>query len=359
MPYLVDVQPVFPEYKYSQKEIKDRLKTIWNQKMSRPERLDKILDNVLVDERKLSMPIEKYFEKMTFGERNDVFIEVAVDLAEKASRQILDKYNIDASEISSLWSNTVTGFAIPSLDARLMNRLNFKPNTKRMPLLGLGCMAGVSGINRVSDYLKAYPKEVALFFSVELCSMTFQIEDISLANIISTCLFGDGAAAVLLVGDEHPLASKAQLKWIGSESVFFPNTEDMMGWKIDETGLSIQLSKSVPQITEVEIPKLVKKFLEANQLSSDQIHSYFAHPGGPKVLLAMEQALNLEEGALHFSWDSLKANGNMSSVSVLDILHRHLRAEEKIKSQERTYSMSIAMGPAFSAEVGLFKWNYE
>lgn len=354
MPFLVDIQTQFPANYYSQTDIKERLLDLWKDDIRNIGRVEKILDNVLVEGRHLATPIEEYFENGDFGHRNDKFINCAVNLATQAVSDLLFKYDLKADQVSSLWSNTVTGFAIPSLEARVMNRIQFASDTKRMPMMGLGCMAGVAGINRVCDYLKGHPKEAAIFFSVELCSLTFQMQDLSVANIVSTCLFGDGAAAVLLVGDEHPLADKAKLEWKNSQAAFFPDTEDMMGWKVSEKGLSITLSKSVPQITQEQVPVLVEKFLEKTQVSKKQIQSYFAHPGGPKVLLAMEEALGLGSGDLNHSWESLKQNGNMSSVSVLDIMSRHLQRGSL--SQEQPYSISVAMGPAFSAEVGLFQW---
>lgn len=355
MPYLVNIQTAFPENYYSQAVVKEKLLGLWKDEVRNLERVEKILDNVLVEGRHLAMPVEQYFDEASFGQRNDQFIKSSVGLATEAISNLLFQYDLSAKQIGSIWSNTVTGFAIPSLEARVMNKIAFDPSTKRIPMLGLGCMAGVAGINRACDYLKGAPQEAALFFSVELCSLTFQMKDLSLANIVSTCLFGDGAAAVLLVGDEHPLASQAKLKWIDSLSAFFPETEDMMGWQVDEQGLSIQLSKSVPQITEEQIPRLVNNFYERANIKSDEIRSFFAHPGGPKVLMAMEEALGLGAGDLNHSWESLKHNGNMSSVSVLDIMSRHLQEEQQ--PNDKPYSLSVAMGPAFSAEVGLFEWK--
>lgn len=360
MPYLVDIQTAFPKNYYSQEVVKQKLIDLWKDEVKNIDRVEKILDNVLVDGRHLAMELNEYFEPSDFGKRNDRFIKVALELANEAVSKLLFNHGIKAKEIKSLWSNTVTGFAIPSLEARLMNQLAFEPDTKRTPLMGLGCMAGVSGVNRVCDYLKGAPAEAAVFFSVELCSLTLQTQNFSLANIVSTCLFGDGSAAVLLVGDDHPLAGKAALKWTDSECAFFPNTEDMMGWQVDQRGLTVQLSKSVPQITEDKVPSLVEGFLNKNNLNREDLGSFFAHPGGPKVLSAMEKALGLGQGDLSFSWDSLKEKGNMSSVSVLDITARQIKdylIGDSAKRLKGKHALSVAMGPAFSSEVGLFKWN--
>ena len=355
MPALVDISLSFPKNYYEQKDLIKELQENWKGKLTNLNRVETIHENVLVKGRHLAMPIKEYFKPKSFTERNQCFIETSVDLATDAISQLLTKYNLKPQDISSLWSNTVTGFAIPSLEARVMNRLPFSGDTKRVPILGLGCMAGAAGINRVSDYLKAYPHEAVLFFSVELCSLTLQLEDVSVPNLISTGLFGDGAACVLMVGDEHPLYHNAPLKWLGSKSVFFPDSETVMGWDVGEHGLKIILSKSVPRVTEEELPQPLESFLSSHGLKLNQIDSFFAHPGGPKVLTAMEKVLDLPNFGLKHSWDSLAENGNMSSVSVLDILKRHI--DHKTPELKDRLALSMAMGPAFSAEMGLFKWN--
>lgn len=358
MASIVSIEMAFPDYSYDQGEIIDSLVKIWSQKVKNTNRLRSIQENVLVGSRHLSMPLEDYFKGLSFGERNKRFIKAAVAMAESAALSTLEKSGLNPHDISSIWSNTVTGFAIPSIEARLMNKIPFGPHTKRVPIMGLGCMAGVAGINRVSDYLKAYPKEAALFISVECCSLTFQLEDISVANLVSTGLFGDGCAVVLMVGDEHPLAHQAPLKHLSSRSVFFPDTEDVMGWDVGETGLKIILNKNVPDVTENQLSGPLQTFLKDHSIELADLGSIFAHPGGPKVLLAMEKILDLPQGGLTHSWASLKEKGNMSSVSVLDILKRHIdEYYHNQKSRKGSLGLSLAMGPAFSAEIGLLKWN--
>lgn len=357
MPKIVTVETAFPKYRYSQKDIIESLKSLWKKKVKNLKRLETIQENVLVGNRNLCMPLQSYFQAMTFGERNSTFISNAVAMAAEASLKALEMAEIFPEDISTIWSNTVTGFAIPSLEARLMNVIPFSEKTKRVPLLGLGCMAGAAGINRVSDYLIAYPKEAALFISVEACSLTFQLEDVSVANLVSTGLFGDGCAAVLMVGDQHPLADEAPLEVLKSRSVFFPDTEDVMGWDVSESGLKIILNKNVPDVTENQLAGPLKDFLTENNLKASDLASILAHPGGPKVLLAMEKVLGLPEKGLKHSWESLNEHGNMSSVSVLDIFKRHIwDYHSNDRSLKGQYALSIAMGPAFSAEMGLLKW---
>lgn len=358
MAFLVDIKTSFPKHYYNQEELTGALLKVWGDKIKNHARIETLQKNVLVESRHLSMPLEGYFEEMTFGQRNKLFIEVATEIGRKAISDVLEANNLNPEDISSIWSNTVTGFSIPSLEARIMNLLPFKTDTKRVPMMGLGCMAGVAGINRVSDYLLGHPKEAVIFFSVECCSLTFQMGDLRVANLLSTALFGDGAAAVLMVGDEHPLAFEAPLELKDSLSIFFRDSEDTMGWDVSEKGLSIILNKNVPEVTERELPGPMNKFLSERKISLSEIKSFFAHPGGPKVMLALEKVLDLPEGGLTHSWESLKKNGNMSSVSVLDIFLRNLELYRKNPEDYRGHlAMSVAMGPAFSAELGLFKWN--
>jgi alkylresorcinol/alkylpyrone synthase len=353
MPFLVDIETSFPENYYSQQELIEKIKLAWKDKVKNLGRVENIHSNVLVKGRHLALPVEEYFSIKSFDEKNSQFITSAVGLGQQAITKLLSKNQLKAEEISSLWSNTVTGFSIPSLEARIMNLIPFSRKTKRVPLLGLGCMAGVAGINRVADYLKSYPDEAVIFFSVELCSLTFQMSDFSVANFISTGLFGDGAAAVLMVGDKHQLAKKAPLKWLASESVFFNNTEQVMGWQVGEQGMKIILGKGVPEVTEKELPGPLVEFLKSQGLNKIDIADFFAHPGGPKVLLAIEKVLALGQGELKHSWESLAENGNMSSVSVLDIFKRQLDSK---KHKSKNKALSLAMGPGFSAEIGLFEW---
>lgn len=355
MSYLIDIETAFPKNYYEQEELIDSLKKLWGTKFFNPDRIEQFHRNVLVGGRHLALPLERYRELKSFKEKNDAWLEVASDLAYEATEKILQRFGLEASEISLIASTTVTGIAVPSLEARLMNRLPFKNSTKRVPLFGLGCLAGAAGLNRIFDYLEGHPKEAALFISVELCSLTLQPDDFSVANLVSTGLFGDGGAVALQVGAEHPLRKEAKLKWRGGLSRFFPDSERVMGWDVVDSGFKIVLSKNVPEITLRELPQMTKDLLDEFHATQSDLSFYMAHPGGPKVLEAMEQALGLGKGALELSWDSLKRYGNMSSTSVLFI------TKETLKSPRPKGSLGLmaAMGPAFCAELGLYEWARE
>jgi alkylresorcinol/alkylpyrone synthase len=232
-----------------------------------------------------------------------------------------------------------------------MNVIPFSPSTKRLPLFGLGCLAGVAGINRVADYLRGYPQEAALLLSTELSSLTLQLKDISAANLVSTGLFGDGAAAVLLVGDRHPLAPKAPLRIEEGRSTFFPDTERVMGWDVVDSGFKVVLDSKVPQVVLDHFPQAVEGLLQDHGLKKKDLRFFIAHPGGPKVLIAMEQSLGLGVGELKLSWESLKTHGNMSSASVLFVLNEAL----KNLPPPGAWGLMASMGPAFCAEITLLK----
>jgi len=239
---------------------------------------------------------------------------------------------------------------VPSIEARLMNRLGFAADCRRLPLFGLGCVAGAAGIARANDYLEGHPTHAALLLCVELCSLTFQPDDMSVANLIACGLFADGAACVLLVGDDHPLASKAKLRIEATRSVLFPNTEAVMGWDIVDTGFRIVLSGQVPELAQTALAHGIRAFLSANGLHPSQITRWVAHPGGPAVIDAMERGLELPHGALDRSRDCLARIGNLSSASVLVILRESLAAD-----QSRGPALLLAMGPGFCAELLLLR----
>ena len=246
---------------------------------------------------------------------------------------------------------SVTGIASPTVDARLVNRMGLSPNIKRVPIFGLGCVAGAAGISRAADYVRAYPGQVAALLAVELCSLTIQRDDLSIANLISAALFGDGAAAVLVTGSEREAEGPEIL---ATRSVFYPQTEHVMGWDISEKGFTIVLSPEVPAMVERHWAHDVDEFLGDMGLSRKDIGSWILHSGGPKVLEAMAATLNLPDGALDASWECLRQVGNISSVSVLLVLeevmnHRH--------PAPGTLSLLGAMGPGFCSELVLLRWS--
>jgi alkylresorcinol/alkylpyrone synthase len=234
-----------------------------------------------------------------------------------------------------------------------MNRIPFSRGMKRLPLFGLGCLGGAAGIARTADYLQGHPQEAVILFAVELCSLTIQRDDLSLANLVASGLFGDGAAAVLMVGDDHPLARRGLPRVIDSQSQFFPGTEHIMGWEVTNSGFKVLLSADIADLARSEVRPAMEDFLGRHDLTIPDIDRWLVHPGGPKVIQALEDGLGLPHAALTLSRETLAEAGNISSASVLLILDKTMK-RTRPKSGEA--GLLMAMGPAFSAELVLLRW---
>jgi len=302
-----------------------------------------------VEGRYLVLPLQAYPPK-SWGEANDHWIEAALDLGVQAICHAMTQAGVAAQDIGAFFFVSVTGIASPSIDARLINRMGLNRRVKRIPIFGLGCVAGAAGIARAADYVKAFPHEIALLLSVELCSLTVQQDDFSTANLISSGLFGDGAAAVMVSGSGRE-ADGPEI--IATRSIFYPNTEHVMGWDISEKGFKIVLSRDVPEVVLANLGRDVDEFLEDHKLSRRDIGSWIIHTGGPKVLEAAELALDLHHGELDVSWQCLRKTGNLSSASVLFVL------EETMKNRRPapgTWGILAAMGPGFCSELILLRW---
>lgn len=345
-----------PPHYYDQETLLAALQELWGQRFYNEERLERLHRHVLVGGRHLSLPIDSYRSLQTWGDANSAWIRVALEVGEGAVREALTGADLQPADVDALIFVTVTGVATPSLDARLMNRLGLKPQVKRMPIFGLGCVAGAAGVARAADYVRAFPDQVCVLLSVELCSLTLQREDLSIPNLIATGLFGDGAAAVVVTGEErtgreeprHPAP-----RVVATRSVFYPETEDVMGWDISERGFQIILSADVPKLARERLRADVDAFLSDQGLGRKDVIRWICHPGGPKVLDAMEEGLELPPGALDVTWRSLREVGNLSSTSVLLILQDTL---ENDPPPEGSHGLLLAMGPGFCSELVLLRW---
>jgi alkylresorcinol/alkylpyrone synthase len=346
---IASVASAFPEHYHGQAQVSEVLERRWELDAEAARRLRALHRNCGVEGRHSVLPLERYFEIERFGEFNDLWIESALELGERAIRAALERAGLEAREIELFLFTTVTGLAAPSLDARLMNRIDFKSDTRRMPLFGLGCVAGAAGIARAADFLAARPRGAALVLSVELCSLTFQRADQRPAHVISTGLFGDGAAAAVLVGAQREAAGP---RILASRSVFYPDTERVMGWDIGERGFSLVLSPDVPAIARERLGPDVDDFLSEQGLTRSAIAFWACHPGGPKVLEAAGESLGVSREDLGLSWDSLRRVGNLSSASVLHVLERTLAERPPARGSK---GLLLAMGPGFCSELVLLE----
>lgn len=350
MPKIAGVASAFPKHYYRQEQIAHALKKNWEGKIENPQVLDRLLSRVGVEGRHLALPIERYEQLSTWGQANDAWMEVAEELGAQSLCRALTRAGLEPTDIDAIFFTSVTGIASPSIDAKLINRMGLSRNIKRVPIFGLGCVAGAAGIARAADYVRAYPDQVAALVSVELCSLTWQREDLSVANIISSGLFGDGAASVVITGSDLPQPGPTILD---SRSAFYPGTEDVMGWDISEKGFQIVLSPDVAKVIQENLAQDVDAFLAGNGLKRSDIANWVMHTGGPKVLEATAAALELPEGALDASWQCLKSVGNLSSASVLLVLDEVIRRKHPVPG---TYAILAAMGPGFCAELVLLRW---
>ncbi len=342
----------FPEHYYDQQALRRGLQQLWGHKFHNPARLEQLHHNVLVGGRHLALPMEAYPGLRSFTDANDAYIRCAVDLGARAVTDALERAGLGPRDLDHLMFASVTGLATPSVDARLMNRLPLRQDVKRTPIFGLGCVAGAAGVARAADVLRGFPDQVAVLLSVELCSLTLQTGDLSIPNLIASGLFGDGAAAAVLVGGER-VGRPAGPRVLATRSVFYPHSEDVMGWEITAGGFRVVLSARVPDVVRQHIRGDVDRFLGEHGLTLDQVGRFICHPGGPKVLEAFEQALGLPREALQVTWDSLARVGNLSSASVLLVLRDTM---EGASPEPGTYGLMIAMGPGFCSELVLLRW---
>src|SRR5271154_2324434 len=331
---IASVGTAYPPHRYSQAAISEALTARWQDRMEEPRLINRLFVNCGVAFRNLVFPLHVYENLSGFGPTNAAWIAAPVELGEKAITSPLNR-------------------------ARLSNIMPFPTSIKRTPIFGLGCVAGAAGISRASDYVRAFPDQYALLLSVELCSLTWQDNDQSIANLISCGLFGDGAAAVIIAGSETPLARRSCPTCISgprvldTRSTFYRDTEHIMGWSIGDMGFKIILSPEVPKVVNEHLRGNVETFLAENGLTLDDISSFIFHSGGPKVLEAMETTLDLPPNALEPSWRSLREVGNLSAASVLAVLEDVL---VNSRGEPGTYSILAAMGPAFCSELVLLKW---
>lgn len=349
---IASVFGVLPPHRYGQRQVTDALVGMGlDRTAGRSALLDRLHDSARVRTRHLTLPLERYGTLSGFGEANDVFIDAALDYGTAAVKGALAEAGLSPTDVDLVISTSVTGLAVPSIDARIAGGLGLRQDVKRVPVFGLGCVAGAAGIARMYDYLRAWPDQVAVLLSVELCSLTLQRDDFSTANLVASALFGDGAAAVVACGDEHPLAAGPEV--VATRSRLYPDTERVMGWDVKDTGFQIVLGADVPDVVRRHLAGDVTTFLADHGLEPADVTAWVCHPGGPKVLDAVQDALGLPDDALELTWRSLAEIGNLSSASVLHVLRDTLRLRPPPAG---TPGMLLAMGPGFCAELVLLRW---
>ncbi len=342
-PSVAGVAVKFPPHRYTQDETVGALTDFAGQEFRR------FALTSGVEFRNMALPLSGYGKLSDFTEANNAYVEIALDLSEQALLAALDEADVKPSDVDIVFSTTVTGLAVPTLEARLASRVGLRQDVKRVPLFGLGCVAGAAGLARVYDYLRAYPDHVAVLLAVELCSLTVQREDRSIPNLLASSLFGDAAGVVVVTGaDRTPVGPRV----LATRSRTYPDTEDVLGWNIGTSGFQIVLSVEISTIVEKYLGDDIREFLADQGLTTTDVSTWLLHAAGPKVIDAVEHVLELPPDALERTRISLRDNGNLSSVSVLDIL----RATMADPPSPGSIGLMIAMGPGFSAELVLLSW---
>jgi alkylresorcinol/alkylpyrone synthase len=371
MSRIESVRSAFPAHRYPQRELTRAVTAIAEAAGGlRPRQralVERLHANAEVDTRYTVFPIDRY----EAGEAvpaaggpsaNDRYIEEATALGEQALRSALAGSGLVAADLDLLIVTSVTGVAVPSLDALLIPRLGLRPDIKRLPVFGLGCVAGAAGLARLHDYLLAWPGQSAALLAVELCSLTWRASAMETADLVASALFGDGAAAVVASGEEtapqappgpgRPARARTP-RVIATRSEVYPDSTGTLGWRLVPEGFRIVLTAELAEIVERRLNGSVTAFLGDHGLTVDDISRWICHPGGPKVLDATQKALELPDSALALSRRSLAAAGNMSSVSVLHILELTVDADPP---EPGSFGLMIGLGPGVSAELLLLRW---
>jgi len=351
MSRIVAVAPALPEHAYSQSDITAELSGLITHDATKRAVLERFHAASGIGTRHTVLPLEHYRDLKGFGDANDIWIREGTALAARAVAAALAAAGLAADDVDYLFFTSVTGIAAPSIDARLVPELGLRSNVKRVPSFGLGCVAGAAGLARVHDYLLGHPDDIALLVSVELCSLTLQRDDDSVANFVASGLFGDGAAAVVVAGADR--AAQLGLPGpdiLGTRAALYPDSASVIGWDIGGTGFRILLTAAVSDTIDANIAEDVRGLLAEHSIDRADVGAWIAHPGGPRVLEAFERGLDLHRDDLAPSWRSLDAVGNLSSSSVLHVL------ADMLGQPAGTHGVLFALGPGVTSEYVLLRW---
>lgn len=357
MPKIIAVETAVPQYSISQEEAKEFAKYLFNGKFKDMDRLLKIFENTQIAKRHFCVPIEWFRYNHSFEEKNKIYVENAIQLAIEAINKLISKNNVDLDMVSHIFYISSTGISTPSIDAHLINlsEFSFSPHIKRTPIWGLGCAGGAAGLARAYEYVLSFPKEMALVIALEIGELAFFKEDFSKSNFIASSLFADGAAVVLLAGDDVQIENPSlanNINILGSLSTIWRDSLDVMGWDVQNEGLKVIFSKDIPTIIKNDLKKSVDYFLQKNKLSYSDITNYVLHPGGAKVIEAYQEVFNIPDNKLNECKIVLNQYGNMSSPTVLFVLKEMMEQN----TFEKGYGLLLALGPGFSAEILLLEW---
>lgn len=358
MAYIISIGTAVPPFVATQDDAKDFATSLYGETYKgNLDRLISIFENTLIKKRHFCVPVEWFSSAKSFEEKNNLYLENALKLSEQAIEVCLQKAQVSISEVDYLMFVSTTGLATPTIDARLIDKLPFRKTVRRLPLWGLGCAGGASSLSWARTIAEADTNATILIVVAELCGLTFVRSDMSKAALVSSALFADGAAAVLVQGKSAKTSqSKTLPKIIGSQTATMPNSLDVMGWRFNAQGFNVVLSQNVPEIVQSFLKTEVLNFLKQNNIDIQTIKHFITHPGGAKVLEAYKLAFGLNDEHLCIAYQILSEYGNMSATTVLFILERFM---ENLKdSRENALGLLAALGPGFSAELLLLEWEH-
>jgi alkylresorcinol/alkylpyrone synthase len=372
------VRSAFPPHRYPQSEVTQAVTAIAEAagglRSSQRALLERLYASAGVATRHTVLPISEYEPASQLAgpagadaaRANDRYIGEATALGERALRSALAGSGVAAADLDLLIVTSVTGVAVPSLDALLIPRLGLRPDIKRLPVFGLGCVAGAAGLARLHDYLLGWPGHAAALLAVELCSLSLPSTTVTTADLVASALFGDGAAAVVAVGEQAPASPRRSSpgpapaagpgglpRVVATKSEVYPDSTDTLGWRLGPDGFRIVLTAELADVVERRLNGSVTGFLAEHGLTVDDIDTWICHPGGPKVIDAAQRALKLPDRAVAASRRSLSEAGNMSSVSVLHILELTI---DEYPPNPGSFGLMIGLGPGVSAELVLLRW---
>ena len=365
MTHIAAVRSVFPQHRYPQAEITDMVADLGGLGQAQRSLLTRLHANSGVEFRHLAFPIEEYRDVYGIGPSNERYTGAATGLAERALQGALWQAGILATDLDLLIVTSVTGVTVPSIDALLIPRLGLRPDMKRLPVFGLGCVAGAVALARLHDYLLAWPTHTAALVSVEVCSLCWPRTDITIADLVVSGLFGDGAVAVVVQGEHAaeahgrsarsggPSGVTSGPRMIATHSEVCPDSTDALGWRLGADGFRIVLTTDLSEIVERKLAAVVTSFLARQGLTVDDIGTWVGHPGGPKVLDAVQHSLKLPDSALAVSRRSLAEVGNLSSASVLHVMEM---TQAQCPPPVGSYGVMIGLGPGVSVELVLLQW---
>ena len=352
MPTIEAVATALPPHPFPQDLVREMARNHFATAFPQIDRYMPVFAHAQIDRRHFAAPPEWFLEHHSFKECNDLFVRVATALSEEVSRRCLDQAGLTAQQIDHVIVVSTTGLAAPSLDARLINRLEMRPHTRRTPIWGLGCAGGIGGLSRAYEYVRAFPEQRVLLVCVEICSTTFQWDDLSTRNLIATSLFADGASAVVVAGDAAAPQAAHPLDILGTQSTLWSDTLEVMGWETVDSGFRVVFSPRIPGIVELLMRDNIAELLAPHGLGLDDVEHWILHPGGAKVISAYEKALSIDPERLTHTREVLRSCGNMSSGTVFFVLERFLRAGALRPGE---YGVLAVLGPGFSCELALVR----